>query len=270
MLEDHGEDGNDGALEHRLVCDERHVVVESNHEVALEAAILVLGELLDRTLTLELSQGLDFEELHADSDVVDASAAKARQSSEALLFTASVHQVTRALRHESDHTDRENGGGQKLDANRNQPRRVAERWVGQVLWIRTSATEEVGAVSDPVRDHDTKGDGKLLQSNQSTADLRRSKLSVVQRNQHTEGTDTDTGDESSGENVCLVLEVGLDDHTRSENDTGDHNGDPTSHCIGKPAIDQDTDPSSELQDGREKTSGSTGTVAVPRFHLFNC
>lgn len=111
MLEQHGKDRNHCALNQILVSEERQIILVSDHEVAAEAAVLVLRELLSQAQPLEVAQGLDLEELDAHADVVRRGAAQARQRRQALVLAVAVHQVARALRHEEHHARGQDGRG---------------------------------------------------------------------------------------------------------------------------------------------------------------
>lgn len=141
MLEQHGKDRNHGALDQVLVGEERQVILVSNHEVAAEAAVLVLGELLSQAHPLKVAQGLDLEELDAHAEVVRRRAAQARQRRQAFVLAVAVHQVARALRHEEHHARGQDGRGQELEADGDKP--------GSVGLGLACASDEVGSVADP-------------------------------------------------------------------------------------------------------------------------
>lgn len=141
LLENHGEDSYCSPLDEILVGKERHVIVVRGHEVALEAAVLVLRELLHHSHPLKVAHGLDLEELDAHANVVRRGAAQARQRVQALLLAVAVHQVARALRHEEHHARGQDGRRQELDTDGDQP--------GGVRLALSRASDEVRSVADP-------------------------------------------------------------------------------------------------------------------------
>lgn len=79
--------------------------------------------------------------------------------------------MTRALGHERNHADGEDGRRDQLDADRNQPRSIVHC---TILDAFVSTTDVVGSIADEVRNHNTERDGELLKSHESAADLRGS------------------------------------------------------------------------------------------------
>ena len=57
-------------LEHGTVCDERHVIMHTNHKSTLESSILVLRILSFGCLDLESAQGFDLEKFNSDQNVI--------------------------------------------------------------------------------------------------------------------------------------------------------------------------------------------------------
>lgn len=100
LLENHGKNGNNCPLEQGFVCDERHVVIDANHEIALEATVLVLGKLFRQAHAFKVSLGFHLEEFDTDSNVVWCRAAKSGQRSQTIILAVTVYEVARALRHE--------------------------------------------------------------------------------------------------------------------------------------------------------------------------
>lgn len=104
----------------------------------------------------------------------------------------------------------------------------------------------------------------MLQGDQSTTDLGRCDFGVVQRDDHREGTNTKTCDESTGENVVIVASA--DD--RLDNDTDDEEGasnddrELSTEFIGRVTIGKHTDPGTEFQDRGEKTGQRRVTDTV--------
>lgn len=79
-----------GTLEKRLVGDERFVIVEPNHKIALERAVLILGILKACCLLLELSQRFHFEIFDSYSNVFCALVAKSGKGGEARFVAAGI------------------------------------------------------------------------------------------------------------------------------------------------------------------------------------
>jgi hypothetical protein len=146
------EDCDSRALEVGTVREERLVAGEPKEEVRTARVVLVLREVGLAEARLEQLLGLELEVLHLDERVRGRQAAEGRDDGERLFVAALVHKPTRRLRHEHD-ADAEDERGQDLDGDRHEPRRARLRGAG--------AADEVRAVREPVRDHDTGSDGKL-------------------------------------------------------------------------------------------------------------
>jgi hypothetical protein len=87
--------------------------------------------------------------------------------------------------------------------------------------------------------------------------------------QHTEGSNTNTCDESSRKNVGVVANKRLDNNTNGEDDAGNDDGPSTPSCISNISVDEGSYPSSKLEDGSEQATGDTIATGfgVPRFQL---
>lgn len=91
----------------------------------------------------------------------------------------------------------------------------------------TSAANVVGAVVDPETDHDTSGNGKLLKTDQRTADLWRCDFGVVHGNNHGERTDSHTSNETTakdGAGPTARSRSALDDDADDEDGDVDEDG----------------------------------------------
>lgn len=78
LLEDHGKHSDNRTLAQRSIGHKRSVVVEPDHEVTLEAAVLVVRVFLKGANSLKFPECLDLQELNADLHIIGSGAAKAR------------------------------------------------------------------------------------------------------------------------------------------------------------------------------------------------
>lgn len=154
LLESHYQASNSSPLEQTLVRDQTEVVVETDHEVGGERAVLILRVLLNRALLFELPKSLDFQELDADFDVVHGGASESGQRLQAFIVSPAIHQMAGGLWHEQQHSAHQDQRRQDLNADWDEP--------GRIRLVDAGATDEVRAVADPERDHDAEGDGQLL------------------------------------------------------------------------------------------------------------
>lgn len=118
-----------------------------------------------------------------------------------------------------------------------------------------------------VRDHDAKGDGELLQSDQGTTGLGRGQFGIVQRHEQAEGTDSQTRNEASSKDVVFAVEGrgGLDDDAGAEDGGGDDDADTAADGVGQPSVEKHANPGAEFEDGGEEATGGVGAVAVEGF-----
>lgn len=58
-------------------------------------------------------------------------------------------------------------------------------------------------------------------------------LCVIQRNNHTQITHSQTGNEPTGKNIACVFRTSLDNHTDAEDDHSDNDSLTTTHGIGE-------------------------------------
>lgn len=95
----------------------------------------------------------------------------------------------------------------------------------------------------------------LLKCDKRSSNLGRSELSVVKRNDHGEGSNSYTGDGSSSENVVVGTAVsgGLNDDTDDEPDDSKDDTLLTADGVGNVAVQEHTDPSTELENRGEET-----------------
>lgn len=177
--------------------------------------------------------------------------------------------LTRGLRHEHD-ANSKNQSREDLNCNRNQP--------GCSTLAISHTANVIRAVSDPVRDHDAeremsrvvvsemsvyrtsrghspKSNGQLLQRHQSTSSLCRCDLCVVERYDHTQRANAETGDESASQNVVVVSAVnaGLHNDTDREDEASNDDRKLSSEPVRRVAVCQHADPSAQLENGGEKT-----------------
>lgn len=87
-------------------------------------------------------------------------------------------------------------------------------------------------------------------------------LCVIQRNNHTQITDTQTGNEPTSENIASVFRTSLDDHSDAEDDHGDNDSLATAQSIGEITVQQCTNPRSQFQDGCKHTLLKTSSSCI--------
>lgn len=163
LLEEHGNGGNDDALEHGLGLEQRC----NGHKLQLEdvhgSLLGEVGERLGNGALLKHGLSLDLEELEFDQLVVRGKITERGEVLAGLVFPVVVHQPTRRKGH-PDHTDEQDKCWDKLDANGHQPGCVG-------LGFDRGAANVVCSVVDPETDHDAKGNSELLKCDESTTDL---------------------------------------------------------------------------------------------------
>lgn len=162
------------------------------------------------------------------------------------------------LWHEVDSNPKDNGRKQ-LDANRHKPRSIR-------LALARSANE-VRSIPNPVGDHDAETDSQLLERNERTSKLGWSKLGVVERHNHAQGTDTHTGDESSTVDVARVLCARLNDHTDTEDKHAADRRELASEYISDDAVHQDAEPCTKFEDGGQQATSRWVGDGVRVHHI---
>ena len=107
------------------------------------------------------------------------------------------------------------------------------------------------SVTNPKADHDTKGNRKLLHSNQGATRFRRRELGIVQRHDHAQTTNTETGDKPTTIDVIGTESACLDDDTDDKDTSGDDSADASTNSIGEVSVNKGSNPRSEFQNGRQ-------------------
>ncbi len=151
-MEEHDKDGNGSTTEVGRVGDERLVLSEAKLDLAAARVVLEVRVVVCRDAVFEKLLCLDFKVFHLNEQVRLRKTTKTSNDTQGLLFAALVHEPTRRLGHEED-TDGKDDGRKDLDGDRDQPSRAALSC--------TRSADVVCAICEPVRYHDTKGNGKL-------------------------------------------------------------------------------------------------------------
>lgn len=125
--------------------------------------LLEVGEPLSKASLLELRLGLDLEEFELKKLVVGWEIAEIHEHLTGFFVTTVVDEPTGREWH-PDHADEEADRRGNLKADGDEPGGIG-------LCLEGRSTDEVAAVVDPEADHDSKGDGELLQSDKSSTNL---------------------------------------------------------------------------------------------------
>jgi hypothetical protein len=162
LLEEHGDSGNDDALEHGLGLEEGADSDELELEGVPGGQLGEMRELLGNAALLEHGLGLDLEEFELNQFVVLGKLTEGGEGAASFVFTAVVDEPSRRERHPK-HTDEKNGSGYELNADGHEP--------GSIGLIVAGSADVVGSIVDPEGDHDTEGNGQLLAGYKSTTNL---------------------------------------------------------------------------------------------------
>jgi len=246
LLEEHGERGDQDTLEHAPSGEETANSDELQLEDRQRAHVLEMGESLGQRLLLEETLSADLCVLKLDELVLLGEAAKIGEYTARLCFTAVMDEPTGRERHE-DHTSTEKHSGSQLQSEREKPSSL-------LLSVSPGATDVVGAVVDPETDHDTQGNAQLLKTHKRTSYLGRCDLGVVHGDNHGQGTDTHTGNETATENSIVALTGGssaLNDDTDHEDCDADENGVFTREDLSDESRVHCPEPCTEFEDGYE-------------------
>lgn len=203
-----------------------------------------MREVLAQRLLLEKRLSLDLRKLELNELVLLWQASELRKNALGFSLAVVVDEPTWREGHE-DHAHTEKDSRNELQAERQKP-------CGFLL-CSACAPDKVCAVVDPETDHDTEGNGQLLETNKCTTYLRRRNLGVVHGNNHGERTDTHTGDETSGKDgvVAGADGCGLDYDTKDEDGNVDENGVFTGEDLSEETGVHGSEPGTKFENGDE-------------------
>lgn len=214
-----------GQLLQGLQGDTQHGTVE--HARAGED--LVPGSLADGTLLVELL--LHVRHLLRDDTVVGGDTVELGHDLAGLLHTAVTVGVARGLGQEQG-TDTEDQGPGKANAHGDAP--------------RGSRLNALGAEVDNVGDEDTEGDEQLEGADHGTADLARSRLTLVHGDNAGQSTDTQTGDPTAQSYlVPLVDRSDLHDDTDDVDEGPEGDGELATNLVRNGGSDEGANHSSD-------------------------
>lgn len=153
---------------------------------------------------LELVVCLDLGQLGNDRRVVHIHAAKASEGLGGLLVAVLLDQETRCLG-KNDHSNDKDDGPGKLNSDRDT--------------VRASVVAVLSGVVDNGSEKQTKGDSKLVSTNNGTTDPLRGGLGLVKGDGCGEQTDTQTGKETTGNEEGNRSGNGLENDTKDKDET---------------------------------------------------
>lgn len=216
LLKKHRHRRHNHPLKHGLCLKQRF----DSHKLQLERVPRrlrpQLGEMFSHSPLLEKTLRFDLEELELDEFMVGGQAPEIGKHLARLGLAAVVDEPAGGEGHE-EHPKEENERGRDLQTNGGQPRCVALRGEGR-------PADEVRPVVDPETDHDAKGDGELLEGDQTAADLGWGNFAVVDGHNHGEAAHAHTRDETACEDRVVPGGgdgCGLDDDAQEEDGDGD-------------------------------------------------
>jgi len=218
-----------------------------------------MREVLSDCALLEHGLSPDLHEFELDELVVRRQPAKASQRLASFGLAVVVNEPPRRERHEQ-HANAEDDRRSQLQAQWDQPR-------GLGLGL-TNASNVVGTIVDPVRDHNSRGDSKLLETDKRATDFWWCTFGIVHRDNHGQAANAHTGDESTTQDrarTCRGSASCLDNHTEHE----DRSVDEDSVFAGK-NLSQETrvhcaKPRAQLEDRCQPSS--LGRVLVVIAHV---
>lgn len=121
--------------------------------------------------------------------------------------------------------------------------------LGDSIRLALTPTDEVHAIVQPESNCSTDGDGKLLQRDETTTQLGRRDLGLVERDDHAEHADSETTNDTTGEEVVGLGGGELQTGTGGEDDDCNHHGVLAGDGVGEPAAEEGTGPGAELEGG---------------------
>lgn len=258
LLEYHNPDANRNTLEH----------VHLEHWLPGAEAAMLSQLRLD--FVVEHDCGLDLQELGLQDRIIRCKPSELGQGRQAVLV-AVLHGKPSRAEWQEEHSNKEGPGEDELERQGEPPRdvllaraQVTMRRVvveGAVLEIpiglrdsvgfALAATDKVHTIVEPESNGGTDGDGKLLQRDEPTAELRGRDLSLVERDHHGEHADSETPNDTAREEVVGLCRGELEAGAGGEDDDSDHHGVLARDGIGQPAAEEGTGPGAELEGGDE-------------------
>lgn len=196
---------------------------------------------------LVLLVGDDLCKLGLDELGVRGLASQAREGGTGLLDLAALDEETGRVG-EEDQTDTEDDTEDKLDADRDA--------------VRGRAGVALGAVVDAGRQEQTNGDAELVAGNERATNLARANLGHVQDDNGGLETDTDTSDQTTGNNDTEAVDVDLDNDTDDVDDAAGNDGQPAADDIGNVTGSESAEEGTAGEDGDDERLVGAGQFAA--------
>lgn len=159
------------------------------------------------------------------------------QDLSSLLEVALLYEVTWGL-WEEDKSNTEDQGPEHLERNRNA--------------VSTSVQSLLGAVVDARSEKETDGDAELIAGDQSTTNLSGADLRHVQNDDGRDETDTETSDETTGDNETETLDSSLEDNTDEEDTAAQDDGGSATNPVSEVTSDQSTEEGTGRENGGDE------------------
>ena len=189
-------------------------------------------------------------QLSGNGWVLDWNLVGNRDGSLGFLESADLCQVTWGLWHEKHTTDHEQG-----------PCETQTQWDSPLDRVRVGLGTVVGAVTQ----EDTCGNHKLETGNQRTSEVLWRDLRDKHRRQHSDTTDTQTGDDSADKVLVPLVDRGnLNDNTDGVDGDDDNQTDSSTPHITRLGQRDTTDTATNVEDRNHKTHSHSRQVTLTR------
>lgn len=219
---------------------------DSSEDLGLTSDKLFPGSVTSQSLSLDT--GLDKLNLGVDGRVVFRNLVGTSNGLLGLLDLVLLNQVSWRLGH-TQHTNNKDDG----------PGETQSQWDSP----GSSVSVPLGTVGSTVTQKDTQGDTQLEANNQSTSDLFRSDFGDEKRRDDRHGTDGETGNKTTDEELVPFVSGGdLDNDTDDVNDHREHKTDSSTVDISDLTEENTTDSTTNVENGDHQTDSDVGQVVL--------
>lgn len=204
-------------------------------------------------LRLELVICHNLSELLLDVSRVLRLTSDSRQGSSGSVESSLLDEESRRVGKE-EKTGTEDQGPSKLNCNGDS--------------VRTSVSSVLGTVDDTRGEQESDGDGELVTRHNGTSNLSWGDLTHVQDDGGRDETDTETGDQSTGNDQTeLSIVGGLEDTSDDEDGATGNDGGSSTVPVGDIGGNDGTEESTGRQDGGDEGDFPGGDGVVVKFFL---